>query len=232
MSNRNAREYVMRHDQSLQQTRLANAFLIAPVAMHRQVASVFLGILLSLTSAGLTAAAPDGQEPYFPEGVLVPESAELDSFRNNWYSTHLRAMSEPILRPSPVSRTYRFTWLRTFHHPVTVRVVNAGDKVMLVATELSGAGGYEPGHVLRRKEVNLAAAQFADIEAFVQQQGFWNLPAHEKTFGLDGSEWIVEGATDKYHVVSRWSPESGSIRAIGEKVLAVAGWQFKADETY
>lgn len=34
--------------------------------------------------------------------------------------------------------------------------------------------------------------------------------------GVDGAQWIIEGVRNKtYHVVDRWSPKDGSVRALG-----------------
>ena len=186
------------------------------------IASLLIALLASACTATL----------YFPRGELDPGSAELDSIRNEWYSSQLRAMAEPALVPQATSRTYRFTWLRTFHHPIAIRVVATPAQTKLIAVELDGAGGYDPGNVLRRKEVALTADEFGQLEKLLQSHAFWSLPSHEKSFGLDGSEWIVEGATDKYHVVVRWSPESGPIRHLGEHFLSLAGWKVEPHELY
>ena len=47
----------------------------------------------------------------------------LDSFVNQWYSKTLFKMEEPVLSSYKGDKEiYRFTWLRTFHHPVAVRL--------------------------------------------------------------------------------------------------------------
>lgn len=85
------------------------------------------------------------QETYFPKGVLSSD-ARGDLFRANWYSKHLKALEEPSLlglAKNPSLQSYRFVWLRTFHHPVIVRLDimadGTGDLTVKVA---SGAGGY------------------------------------------------------------------------------------------
>ena len=78
---------------------------------------------------------------HFPRGELDPNSTELDSFRSEWYSSHLRAMSEPILAAPTTTRTYRFTWLRSFHHPIAIRIVSGPGQPKVIAVELNGAGG-------------------------------------------------------------------------------------------
>jgi len=189
----------------------------------------YLAFAFSL--AGLAKADADARL-YFPRGALDLSSAESDNFDNNWYSSHLRAMAEPVLAPSGTTHTYRFTWLRTFHHPVAIRVVATHGQFKLFATELDGAGGYSPGAVLRKKSVSLSAAQFKELEEVILRNDFWHLPPHEDTMGLDGSEWIVEAATDKYHAVVRWTPRGGAIHEIGERLLSLAGWTFDSREMY
>lgn len=169
---------------------------------------------------------------YFPRGALDPSSTQSDDFDNNWYSTQLRAMAEPVLAPSGATHAYRFTWLRTFHHPIAIRVVAENGQFKLFATELDGAGGYSPGVVLRKKSVSLSSEQFEELEALILRNDFWNLAPHEETMGPDGSEWIVEAATDRYHAVARWTPHDGALREIGERFLSLAGWSFDSREMY
>ncbi|GAA0716428.1 hypothetical protein GCM10009105_22840 [Dokdonella soli] len=113
---------------------------------------------------------------------------------------------------------------------VGLAVGRASSGIDLAANEsaqsIDGAGGYDPGKVLRRKSFSLTSNQFNAIEELMQRTGFWNLPSRNGGVGLDGSERIVEGATDKYHVVSRWTPSSGPVREIGEKFLSLTEWQY------
>ena len=197
--------------------------------MFKIIASFTISLILVTWSSGSALA---DTKNYFPPGALAPSSTDSDSFMNAWFSEHLAAMSEPVLKPINGVRTYRFTWLRTFHHPVAVRIVATDTHVKLFATELDGAGGYDPGKVLRKIERDLTVDQSRKFDDLIQRSGFWSLPSHEKTSGLDGSKWILEGVTDKYHVVVRWMPESGPVREIGEQFLSLAGWRFGSKEFY
>ncbi len=198
--------------------------------MTNHTATLSITLLLLLVS--LCTAVVAGQKRYFPAGALDPASPGSDDFRNSWFSGQLEAMSEPVLKPAAGTRTYRFTWLRTFNHPVAVRIVISNGHCMLYATELDGAGGYAPGKVYRRKVAAIDAGICARVEASIQAGGFWSLPPRGQTLGEDGSEWVVEGVTTRYRVVSRWTPTSGPVRAIGEQFLALAGWHYPAGETY
>src|ERR1022692_1355040 len=83
---------------------------------------------------------------YFPKQSLDDRG---DEFRSKWYSRQLHALKEPSLltqSKNPNSEAYRFLWLRTFHHPVAIRVVLRPDGTGVLTTKVaSGAGGYSPG---------------------------------------------------------------------------------------
>jgi hypothetical protein len=196
----------------------------------RQLSSILIALVLLLTAVGLITLA--GEPRHFPVGTLDPGSASSDSARNAWYSGQLRAMDEPALGPTE-NPVYRFTWLRTFHHPVAVRVNAEAGRFRLTAVELDGAGGYKPGNVLRRREIDLSPAQFQELDTLIRSSGFWELPTHVETNGLDGSEWIIEAVSDgRYRVVTRWSPTSGPVRRVGEQMLLLSGWSFPSREMY
>ena len=107
-------------------------------------------------------------------------------------------------------------------------------KAKLFATELSGQGGYEPGPVFRQNVINLSIEQFSQIERGINNHGFWQLtePTQNNAVVLDGAEWIIEGATDKYHVARNWQPESEGVYEIGQMFLKLSGWTFPDDEIY
>ena len=168
---------------------------------------------------------------YFASNALDQTDKRSDEFARHWYSKHLTAMGEPSISCGQPGDVYRFTWLRTFHHPVAVRVTDKGSHAIVQAIELDGAGGYEPGKVLRRIEKRLSSDQFEELISNFSKAKFALMPTSEERIGLDGSEWIVEASDKgKYHLVVRWSPDSGPIRDIGDRFLALTGWKF--DEVY
>ena len=101
----------------------------------------------------LLAAVVLPAQQYFPSGVLGRTPQEHESTAQ-WYSRHLKALHEPSLwelsQRDPKAEVYRFLWLRTFHHPVSVRlVVRAGGSGWMNVHMASGHGGYEPGRMSR-----------------------------------------------------------------------------------
>ena len=181
----------------------------------------FLGALATFACDSPGRSGPSGV-PADPlaaraEGLRGPDCGAADaayfagsapSDRDLWYGQHLRAMREPRLcEPSDVER-YRFLWLRTFHRPVAVRVERTEAGASLTARELGGAGGYAPGELARGATRDLTSSEWAELQRKLDAAGYWTLPTDSDRMGLDGSQWVLEGARgDRYHVVDRWTPE-------------------------
>lgn len=190
-------------------------------------------LLLGALSAGFA------QEPYFPQGVLE-DNAQGDAFRLNWYSKQLKALEEPSLfqeSKRSSAESYRFVWLRTFHHPVVVRVDLQADGSAKVTTKVSsGAGGYEPGKLVENTSRPLTQQQTEKFLATIQRLQFRELPAHEnpETAGCDGAQWIIEGVRDgEYHVVDRWSPTKGAVHDLGLMfIFGLAQMKIPKDQVY
>jgi hypothetical protein len=151
----------------------------------------------------------------------------LDSFVNEWYSQMLFALHEPVLKDyQGTMEIYRFTWLRSFHHPVVVRVEKKGDRVRVTSKVTDGAGGYEPGKIIVDNKFELSQVNIDTINDRLVAAGFWKIKTeNDDDRGADGSEWIIEGFKgQKYHVAVRWSPDRGTkFRRIGEYLLSVSG---------
>jgi len=159
-------------------------------------------------------------QQYFPVGVIQPNHAGIDSGRAEWYSKQLKALGEPSLyefSKDDKKHVYRFLWLRTFHHPVAVRITfNADGTVALVTKMCNGAGGYKPGKLIVNKARILSQEEVHRFQLKVEEVGYWGLPPQDDKIGLDGAQWIIEGAQgSKYHFVDRWSPKEGPVRTLG-----------------
>ena len=172
--------------------------------------------------------ASSADDYYFPTGALNSK-ARTDEFERQWFSSQLAAMGEPSLScGSRKDTTYRFIWLRSFDHPVAVRIVESREQFLLTAVELSGAGGYKPGHVLQRIERVFAKSQIGQLQQALDSPAFWDRPTEDDRRGLDGSEWIIEGSKNgNYHVVVRWTPSDGPVHDLGMRFLELTGWRFE-----
>jgi hypothetical protein len=168
-----------------------------------------------------------GQSNYFP-AETPGESAKLDDFKTQWYSKFLNAMHEPSLwemSKTPKTQTYRFLWLRSFHHPVSVRLDVNPDGTGLVTTKISrGQGGYQPGRLMTNRTEKLDRERTSWMLDRIEELKFWTLatnpPPDSDGVGTDGAQWIFEGVKDgAYHVVDRWSPDKGEVHSLGIMML-------------
>lgn len=173
---------------------------------------------------------------YFPAGALGDDA----EFEEHWYSGQLAALREqPLCCGYKGSQTVvRFTWLRSFHHPVAIRLFQSGDGGWLLTTKVaSGAGGYEPGHLTTNLTRKLRADEALQILSLVAPAAdLWKLSSHEEdepssdgsiVIHADGAQWIVEvWDGNSYRVVDQWSPEDGIIHDLGMRFMALSGRRF------
>ena len=114
------------------------------------------------------ALASTAQTTYFPNHAFDSD-ARLNKFLDDWYSQQLRALREPSLltqSKNQADTSYRFLWLRTFHHPIAVRSDLKPDGSSILTTKIaSGAGGYAPGHLVTNTSKPLTKQQ---TDAFLQ----------------------------------------------------------------
>jgi hypothetical protein len=126
-----------------------------------------------------------------------------------WYLKHLKMMGEPSLyqRLAEPMEEYRFLYLPTFHHPISVHVTKSGKSIALRAVMLSGKGGYEPGTILTEQKRDLTDKEWAQVQKFLSLASFWQCPLPGDPGGCDGSQWVFEGAGYyRYRLLDVWTP--------------------------
>jgi hypothetical protein len=103
-------------------------------------------------------------------GLLSPELAA-------GISRVLRALDEPSLleeAKKPTLQSYRFTWLRTFHHPVAVRLDIMSDGTGKLTVKIAnGAGGYKPGKLIENTSLSLTPEQTVKFLEQIKKTEFW-----------------------------------------------------------
>lgn len=159
----------------------------------------------------------------------------LDTFVNTWYSKMLFALKEPILKDYQGSKEiYRFTWLRSFHHPVSIRLEKKQDVIKLFTKVSNGAGGYGPMELIIDKSADVSLEEYNSLVQKVNDTKFWDLQTEIKDGGTDGAEWIVEIVKNgNYHIVTRNTPfeeRHGNYRIIGEYLISLAKLEKKETE--
>ncbi|HEX8621705.1 MAG TPA: hypothetical protein VF718_07005 [Allosphingosinicella sp.] len=160
----------------------------------------------------------------------------LSDFERDWYSRQLAAAEEPSLylasqsaRPLDGS-TLRFTWLRSFHPPVVIRLemgaAPAGPH-RLVAKQLSGAGGYHPGKVAKTIDRPLTPEEAERLRVALDRNRVFGIPPDPCGGGCDGAQWIFEGVEGRrYRFLSVWTPHTGPALGLGQFLMGLTGWDF------
>ena len=178
-------------------------------------------LVVNLSAQNWSRLGPDENPRYFPVGVFAEGKSDGD-FRARWYREQLRALDEPSLFNNTsltAEVIYRFTWLRSFHHPIAIRVVIHADGTgTLTARMADGAAGYKAGKLTLNRTREISQADVQRLSSLVQVMDFWHMPTEppNEGVGCDGAEWILEGLRGaEYHVVDRWSPEKGPLRKLG-----------------
>jgi len=207
----------------------------------------FSGLLQGETPKNSKKTIKD-QFYFFPKGIFnapqpINKDFDQDKSIRDLYSKNLKSMKEPSISISEheFESAYRFLWLRTFNHPIAVRIEKLNGQIILYAVELSGKGGYDPGVIKKSKKKELSHDDFNRLSEILKEIDFWNMDNVLKilntdgtiTLNADGAQWILEGNSNgKYHVVDRWSPEAGKYKELCLYFLQIAGFKIKTDDIY
>jgi len=149
---------------------------------------------------------------------MFPENT-FSKFVTNWYSAQLIALEESSIYSQRIDinkQCYRFTCLRTFHNPFSIRIdINSDNSVLLTFKMSSGAGGYDPGTLIKDMKIELTKLEVNKLLMKIDDIKYWNMQSLETKRGLDGSEWLIEGLLNgNYYIVQRWSPKT-TIKDLG-----------------
>ena len=152
----------------------------------------------------------------------------------------LRAMREPpIGELPPGEQVFRFLWLRSFDRPILVQVTKDHATLSLLYKALdspwyANPDGVHLGRLIEERRTPVTQ-QAWDHLADMRRAVFWGHPSADPAtdIGVDGAMWIVEGRSwDQYHIVERWSPESGSFRELCLELLRLAAVDLAKDRVY
>lgn len=157
----------------------------------------------------------------------------MDDFVDGWFSAELSAFQEPSLYHRPVSTplSVRFTFLRSFHDPIVVRVdtLPDGQRRLSAKQRVAGVvfGSEKPSD--RALVRMLSSAESGAFDAVLERSRIFDKPSRGCAGGLDGSQWIVEAADPAkgYRYRQKWSPEDGLERELGLFMLGLTGWDIE-----
>lgn len=200
-------------------------------------------ILTFLMLTFVTGNCQTTNPQYFPNKVFVDSDNDQDSndFLVKWYSDMLIALEEPSLfqiSQESNSQCYRFLWLRTFHKPMSFRiVVSANGSGVLFVKISDGQGGYGASKLIKELTMQLKNYQIDEFLSKIEKACFWDLSTNEPpdiqydedgnipfiVIQTDGAQWIYEGVKDGvYHVVERNSGDK-VYRDVGLYLIQLSG---------
>ncbi len=112
-----------------------------------------------------------------------------------WLQIQLSDLKEDCLyniESKQNSIIYRFTWLRSFHQPIAIRIEKVENEIMLYWKVGKGAGGYEPEGLKKSGKKKLSLKKWVKFEEIVKSSRFDSLPNEEYIPMTDGATWTLE----------------------------------------
>lgn len=141
-------------------------------------------------------------EPFFAKG------------KASYFTRYLSAMKEPSLQRDLAEGTktvFRFTYLRSFDDPITVRIWQKGDVFEARAVRLKMNREYRPLEIIHDRSFRIDPEKLEKIRSELEKKDFWKPLTNDELMleGLDGSRWIFElHDNNGYKMIDVWSPGS------------------------
>ena len=142
---------------------------------------------------------------YFNEFKL--NSHELNSIRSD-----MRLMHEPELSVE-TSESYRLLIWRSFHLPISIRVIKSPKGGLIISKLLNNDKNIEQSQLCVRIETSIYDAQFKALRHCFSEPSIWKTDYDERNRRIrDGSTWLLEARQgDNYHYALLRSPEEGPL---------------------
>ena len=144
------------------------------------------------------------------------------------FETYWSEVNEPILQ-SQNHESYRFSIDGTNGYFKLYRLENNKNTFKLHIKEFRRAPYTLSGKdsLIQSTLKPVPNRTWQKIIGVINENCFWTMPVTIDRIGLDGATWILEGFDEnknnctgkKYHLVSRWSPDSTRFRSICEQFM-------------
>ena len=152
-----------------------------------------------------------------------------------WLTFQLTDLNENCLFNKDLEENktiYRFTWLRTFHNPIAIRIENTNNETMLYWKIGKGAGGYEPKGLKKTGKRKLNTNTWNAFLELVKKSDFDNL-ANEKYMPMcDGATWTLERKTINGFKAHNSNIPSSGIKKTCLFLLDLTNIKVKEDDRY
>jgi hypothetical protein len=144
-------------------------------------------------------------------------------------------MNEPELyNDTSSNENYRFIWIRSFHHPLIIRIEKRKERFTLYWKEWSGEGGYSWGDIVVDDKKLIDEITWETFLKKLALAKFNRMSTVSKDIiGFDGAQWVLEGKTPTtYHVVDRWSPSGTPFFDCCNYLITLTGIKIKDEDKY
>lgn len=147
---------------------------------------------------------------------VYPDSSGKPYFRKgseSYYTRYLAAMKEPSLFSRATDRPkveFRFTWLRSFHDPIAIRIYEQGQDHMIRAIRLAHQQDYSPGRATLDVTRRLTDTEWKSIQGLLDMEFLLKAPTEAELLagsgGMDGARWIYETCRgEQYQMLDFWA---------------------------
>jgi len=143
-------------------------------------------LLALIGLATLAAANPivERESRYLPTSGWASDDAA--TYFEEWFGKQLLAMREPpLLTPADLAgrlQRFRLLVLPTFRPAYAVRVdQRTSDRALIRFVQLNGAGGYEPGSIVRDKSRTLSVRELNRLNKAIIAASLPSRPRQEET---------------------------------------------------
>lgn len=169
--------------------------------------------------------------------ITVDYLFEIESAKGtaDWLKTQLTDLKENCLynlEIQPTTVIYRFTWLRSFHNPISIRIEKSNEEILLYWKIGRGSGGYEPQglKVSGKKKLN-----FVDWDTFqnlVIKSDLDNLSNEKYVPMTDGATWTFERRTANNYKAHNTNWPNKEIKDACLFLLKLTNIKVKNDDIY
>lgn len=121
-------------------------------------------------------------------------SAQMANSKSNWLSKQLKSLGEKSILNNFEDKIeiFRFTWLRSFNNPITVRLHEDNGDYFVHFAIGKGAGGYEPEGIKKIGKRKISKKALSEFKKEFEKLNYNSLPNDYYVLMTDGADWNLE----------------------------------------
>lgn len=170
----------------------------------------------------------------YPQGTFLNGDKDaLEAFSNYAPLHGSEFMDEDTLNHfSNDTAIYRFTWFRSFHNPIIIRLTMANGTGELNWKELHMWDRTDTSNRMVDARRPVSKEELSRFVQLFDAMVFYQLPREGPESGEDGATWTLEACSDHYWAVERWSPDSGAFHDCCLFLLHLSGLKVNVNDIY